>query len=282
MAKKESTFPNMLLTLFLVTFISAAILGFVQDLTKDAIAEANLKAQNDAIKTVLPEYDKLGDSLKLPSSDGGDSLEFYPAYNASNELIATAIKSYSKNGFGGLIQIMVGITPDGTICGYEVLKHEETPGLGSKMTTWFKNPEKPNQDIIGKNPETTNFTVSKDGGDIDAITASTITSRAFLEAVRRAYNTYSSNKMDSNASASNKDETQSSTIVQAERDPEVRQAETSNMNAVSEETVNSNNSSVDGNTSATSRMEAERSVPEEERRSSERLTQTDTFNNVVP
>ena len=56
------------------------------------------------------------------------------------------------------------------------------------MTTWFKNADKPGQNIIGKSPATTDFTVSKDGGKVDAITASTITSRAFLEAVVKAYN----------------------------------------------------------------------------------------------
>jgi electron transport complex protein RnfG len=55
------------------------------------------------------------------------------------------------------------------------------------MDNWFKNEEKPKQNILGKNPAKDNLTVSKDGGDVDAITASTITSRAFLETVERAY-----------------------------------------------------------------------------------------------
>jgi len=85
---------------------------------------------------------------------------------------------------------MVGIDKKGNFSGFEVLEHAETPGLGSKMNVWFKNTEKPNQNIIGKNPNSTKFEVSKDGGDIDAITASTITSRAFLDALNRAYNSY--------------------------------------------------------------------------------------------
>ncbi len=200
MAKKESNFTNMVLTLFVVSLVSATVLGFVHDLTKDAIEEANMKAQNDAIKNILPEFDNLGESWKADLENSTDSLEFFPAYNSSEELVAVAIKSFSKNGFGGLIEIMVGLTPDGTICGYEVLDHAETPGLGSKMGLWFKDETKPNQNIIGKDPGNTDFTVSKDGGDIDAITASTITSRAFLEAVRRAYNTYMGD-VDSETSA---------------------------------------------------------------------------------
>ena len=89
---------------------------------------------------------------------------------------------------------MAGIDKEGNISGYEILEHAETPGLGSKMGVWFNNPEKPNQYIIGKNPKTTKFQVTKDGGDIDAITASTISSRAFLDALNRAYNSYEQNK----------------------------------------------------------------------------------------
>lgn len=206
MAQKESTFLNMVLTLFLVTLIAAAILGFVHDLTKDAIVLAKSKAQEEAIVKVLPAFDKLGQSYKLLPEDGGDSLEFFPAYNSSNELVGVAIKTYTKKGFGGYISLMAGFTADGTISGYSVLEHKETPGLGSKMSVWFNNPDKPKQNIIGKNPKTTKFEVSKDGGDIDAITASTISSRAFLDGINRAYNTYykNINTADGNTSASTK------------------------------------------------------------------------------
>jgi len=190
MAGKKSTFLSMVLTLFLVSFLSASILGFVHNLTKEAIDAAKLKAQNDAIKSILPDFAELGAAWKATPSEGGDSLVFFPAFDSSHELVGVAVKTYSKNGFGGLIQVMVGFQPDGAISGYQVLEHKETPGLGSKMDTWFNNPEKTGQNIIGKNPETTKLLVSKDGGEVDAITASTITSRAFLESVRRAYETY--------------------------------------------------------------------------------------------
>ncbi len=189
MAKRESTFINMVVTLLVVTLIAAGALGYVYELTKGPIAEAKIKAQQEAIKTVLPKFDKLGETYKVLSEDGGDSLDFFPAYK-NDELIGTAIKTYTKKGFGGLITIIVGIDKTGNFSGYQVLEHAETPGLGSKMDVWFKNPDKPKQNIIGKSPATTKFEVSKDGGDIDAITASTITSRAFLDAMNRAYNTY--------------------------------------------------------------------------------------------
>jgi len=180
----------MVLTLFLVTFVSASILGFVHSITKDKIEEAKLKAQNKAIESILPEFTELGASYKAASEGSTDSLLVFPAYNASNDLVGVAVKTFSKNGFGGLIDVMIGFKPDGEISGYQVLEHKETPGLGSKAQTWFSNMDKPKQNIIGKNPAKTDMHVSKDGGDVDAITASTITSRAFLEAVRRAYDTF--------------------------------------------------------------------------------------------
>lgn len=192
MAKRESSFINMVLTLVLVTGIAAAALGFVYDLTKGPIEAAKAKAQKEAIKEVLPEFEELGETTMFAPAGGGDSLEIFPAYRGG-ELVGTAVKTYSKNGFSGFISIMAGFDKNGIITGYSILEHAETPGLGSKMNTWFNNPEKPKQNVIGKNPESTNFTVSKDGGDIDAITASTITSRAFLGALQLAYDSYKNN-----------------------------------------------------------------------------------------
>ena len=183
----------MVATLVLVTGIAAAALGFVYDFTKAPIEAAKIKAQTEAITQVLPEFDELRTSYKVPSEAGGDSIELFPAFKGG-ELAGTAIKTYTRTGFSGYISIMAGIDKDGNISGYSVLDHAETPGLGSKMDTWFNNASKPNQNVIGKNPNTTNFTVSKDGGDIDAITASTITSRAFLDALRRGYTAYETKK----------------------------------------------------------------------------------------
>ena len=193
MAKRESTFTNMVLTLFLVTLIAATALGYVYDLTKDAIEIAKLKAQAEAITKVIPQYETLGESFKVAAETEGDSLEIFPAYNGQ-ELVGMAIKTYTKKGFSGFISIMAGIDKDGNFSGYEVLEHAETPGLGSKMGVWFNNADKPKQNIIGRNPNSTKFLVTKDGGEIDAITASTITSRAFLDALVRAYNAYEENK----------------------------------------------------------------------------------------
>lgn len=188
----------MVVTLFLVTFIAAAALGFVYDMTKDAIALSKTKAQSEAIEKVLPPFDELGDSYKVAATSSTDSLEVFPAFKEGKQ-IGVAIKTFSNNGFSGHISIMAGIDSSGNLFGFEVLEHAETPGLGSKMNDWFRNELKPQQSVIGKNPGSHSFKVSKDGGDIDAITASTITSRAFLEAIVKAFDAY---EQDINSAAS--------------------------------------------------------------------------------
>ncbi len=200
MAKRESTFINMVVTLFTVTFIAAAALGFVYDLTKEAIELAKIKAQSEAIEKVLPEFEELGESYKVAVPSTSDSVEFFPAFK-DGKRVGIAVRTFTNNGFSGYISIMAGIDSLGNLSGYEVLEHSETPGLGSKMSEWFKNEAKPQQYVIGKNPESFTFKVKKDGGDFDAITASTITSRAFLEAITRAFDAYEKNVNATNAQA---------------------------------------------------------------------------------
>ena len=89
-------------------------------------------------------------------------------------------------GFGGEIRVIVGFDTEGKLLNYSVLQHAETPGLGAKMQEWFRT-DKNRQSVLGRNLSDGELKVTKDGGDVDAITASTITSRAFLNAVNRAY-----------------------------------------------------------------------------------------------
>src|SRR6056297_2394884 len=186
MAGRESNFRNMVITLFLVTFVAAGALGLVYEFTKEAIAEAKLKAQGEASERVSPACEELGETFNVAAENGEDTIEIFPAYQ-DDQLVGYAVKTFTNQGYSGYISIMAGIDNSGNFTGYEVLEHDETPGLGSKMNEWFRNEEKPAQSVIGKNPESTEFEVTKDGGDIDGITASTITSRAFLEALKRAY-----------------------------------------------------------------------------------------------
>ena len=186
MKQRESTFINMVAVLLVISLISGALLGFVHQMTSDAIEISTIKLQTDAIAGVLPEFDLVKPSLKVLPDSESDSLEIFPAYKG-DKLVGVAVKSYTDRGFSGHISVMVGIDTMGNFTGYEVLEHKETPGLGSKMTEWFRDPEKERQNVIGKNPIKMKFAVSKDGGEIDAITASTVTSRAFLDALKDPY-----------------------------------------------------------------------------------------------
>ncbi len=185
MAKKESNFTNMVLTLFLVTLIASTALGFVYNLTKNPIEAAKLAKKTQAIENVIPGFtnNPFASAYKV-QTDGGDSLSVYPAKDGE-EVIGYAVESYSNNGYGGTIRIMVGFLPDGTINDITVIQHKETPGLGDKIQSsksgW-------SDQFDGKNPANFSLQVKKDGGDVDAITASTISSRAYAEAVARAYN----------------------------------------------------------------------------------------------
>lgn len=196
MAKKESTLTNMVLTLFFVTLGASTILGFVYEFTKGPIAAAKLARKNAAIKIVVPEFTNNPgiEFYKAMSTDGLDSLVFYPAIKDSI-LVGVAVETITKNGFTGKIKLMVGFLPDGTINEIAVLEHKETPGLGDKMQ---RNKSDFHVQFQGKKPGEFKLSVKKDGGDVDAITASTISSRAYCEAVERAYKTFMSlnNKND--------------------------------------------------------------------------------------
>lgn len=186
MAKKESTFINMALTLFVITVVAAGALGYVYQITLQPIQASLLQKKLKAIQEVVPAFDNNPQSemYKIATTDGTDSLECYPA-KKNGVLLATAIKTYTMNGFSGYIGMMVGLKPDGTIVNTSVLEQKETPGLGTKMVL----PEFRNQ-FMEKNPTTWTMKVKKDGGAVDAITASTISSRAFCDAVDRAFMAY--------------------------------------------------------------------------------------------
>jgi len=184
MAKTESTFRNMVLSLTLISLGASACLGFVYVMTKEPIELSLLNKKLNAIKQVVPDFtnNPNEDMFRLPTGEG-DSLEIYPA-KKEGEIIGYAVNTYTKTGFSGNISLMAGFKPDGTIISISVLEQKETPGLGTKMTEpGFKD------QFNNKNPSEFNLKVKKDGGPVDAITSATISSRAFCDAVQRAYNT---------------------------------------------------------------------------------------------
>ena len=190
----------MVLVLTGITIVCVGILAMVNEVTKAPIAAANAKTLSDAVNAVVPGFDNDPIAEKQIQVVDGVEYTIYPA-TKGGESIGAAVESTTM-GFGGDLTILVGFNKDGQINDYSLLSHAETPGLGAKADTWFKSGNK--GDITGKNPKDGVLTVSKDGGQIDAITASTITSRAFLKAVNAAYAAFAGKNTDGNSGASQK------------------------------------------------------------------------------
>lgn len=180
----KSSLVNMVLSLGIITVVAAAALAGVYTATKEPIAQAKAEKQKSAIGQVLPEIhfnNNPADEAAEVTVDG-ETVTVFPA-RQDGELVGMAVESHDANGFSGLITVMYGFDPSGNIRGFAVMQHAETPGLGSKMDEWFSNPA---HTVIGLNANSANLTVSKDGGDVDAITAATISSRTFLRALTLA------------------------------------------------------------------------------------------------
>ena len=188
MAAKKDTLLNMFVALFVICIVAGGVLGIVFNATKDPISAAENAKRTAAIKNVLPEFKTLK-TVNVKSAMEDAEIPFHLAYDADNNFIGAAVETFTNKGFSGNISLMVGILADGTVKNISVLQHAETPGLGSKMEEeTFKG------QFCDKNPASFNFSVKKDGGDVDAITAATISSRAFCDAVNRALSTFENNK----------------------------------------------------------------------------------------
>lgn len=183
MKKMESTLKNMLLSLTGFSLVAGGMLGWINALTDGPIEQARQQTLREAIAQVLPTFDNNPMHTVQTLQEGGYTYKIYRATLRGKD-VGTAVEVEAA-GFGGQMVVLVGFDPSGNICDYSLLSHSETPGLGAKADTWFKQGEK--GDITGLNPGKQPLSVTKDGGQVDAITASTITSRAFLQAVNRAY-----------------------------------------------------------------------------------------------
>lgn len=167
-----------------ISLVAGVALASVNNMTKDTIRELNYQREQAAIAQVLG-----GGDVKVETTDTVVVSDVdYIVMNAGQKGVAVKAVDPQNASFGGGLVIMVGFSPAGEVLGYNVLETHETPGLGAKAAQWFQKGEK--GDIIGRNLTERELVVSKDGGDVDAITASTITSRAFLRAVNTAYKAY--------------------------------------------------------------------------------------------
>lgn len=210
MKKLTSNFRNMAVVLTVICVLAALMLSSFFELTEEQIAESDKKKQEEAIAKVLPFEGMQIKTEKVFVYP--DSLTIHRAFVGEEE-VGVAVETFSKNGFNGEITLMVGFDSNNNIIDYSVLDQKETPGLGTKMVDWFKPQAEtkksfietifnfqvastPRQSsVIGKNA-TEPLSVNKDGGNIDAITAATISSRAFLDAINRAFRVLDNNNAE--------------------------------------------------------------------------------------
>ena len=175
----------MVVVLLGITAVTSSAVGLVYRVTEAPIAQAKLHKKADALAQVLPPFDNTPADEMQAVAAGNDSVYVYTA-RMGQTVAGYAVESFAS-GFGGPIRIMVGFGPDGRIRNIQVLEQTETPGLGAKLAE-EGNPVQAS--LLGKSPAEVKMSVRKDGGDIDAITASTISSRAYIQAVSLAYTAF--------------------------------------------------------------------------------------------
>lgn len=165
----------------ILTFIcltAGSLLAWVNNVTKDRIQEAMKAEKIEAIKKVLPPCDNQPDSDTVTVTNAGVEWTFYVA-RMNNGFAGAAFETSSSGGYGGDIRLTVGVRADGRVQGITIIEHKETPGLGAKIEGEdFRN------GFVDRSVRNTDWRVSKDGGDIDGITAATISSRAVVDAVK--------------------------------------------------------------------------------------------------
>ncbi len=203
MKKLESSLTNMVIVLVAVAVITGGLLAWVNSFTADPIRIQNEKVLAESIKDVMgiENLNVAEDDTIRKVVDGKENVFIvHKVSDDSGRFIGAAVES-SSMGFGGELKLLVGFDDEGKILGYAVLQHSETPGLGAKADKWFQKDGRGN--IIGRDLSGGDaLVVNKDGGDVDVITASTITTRAFLKAVNQAYAVYADQDIDASSGAS--------------------------------------------------------------------------------
>lgn len=183
--KTASTLFNMIFILVTIACLSALLIGVTYRITEEPIRLAKDQKELEAIAEVAGEFNNNPFEEQMNVLDKNKNpITIYPA-RQDGTVTAIAVKSYSNKGFGGKIELIVGFAMDGSINGYKVIEQKETPGLGTKIT----DPKFKDQ-FIELNPRRSIIKVKQDGGEIDAVTAATISSRAVTDAIDRAYKAY--------------------------------------------------------------------------------------------
>ena len=181
---KDIIFP--VITLVVIATLSAFILGYVHNVTLEPIKKAKDGNELQAIAQVTGQFDNnpFAEKMTIFTKSKKHKLTMYPA-RKNGHLNSVAIKSYTNTGFGGRIELMIGFNVDGSIKSFKVISSNETPGLGSKV-----DEPKFKEQLEGFYPQRQILKVKQDGGDVDAVTAATISSRAVLRAIERAFDAF--------------------------------------------------------------------------------------------
>ncbi len=182
----KAKFFKMTLTLVTIAVLSAFVLAKVDGLTREPIQKAKDARELQAIAEVVGEFDNnpFAEKMTIYTPDKKDKLVFYPA-RKDGKITSFAVKTFSNNGFGGRMELIAGFYINGAVKNFKVTDHKETPGLGTKVSEdAFRS------QFDGFNPKRRIFKVRQDGGEIDAVTAATISSRAVVDAIQRAIDAY--------------------------------------------------------------------------------------------
>ena len=191
-AKKEASIWRLVIVLTSIALIAGLALTGVYALTKGPIEKGQKEKKEKALQAVMPDYQGTVRDTVIVDADN-EEIPVHLAIGENGELCGAGIETYTKKAFAGRFDLMVGFDSTGTIVNTEVLKAGETPGLGDKIN---KNKSEFANQFNHQNPADFQLVVKKDGGDVDAITAATISSRAYCDAVQRAYDIFMKVKED--------------------------------------------------------------------------------------
>lgn len=184
---KTAGFASSIFFTISIFIVFVLILLGINYFSQQVLKQKEIKSTYNIITSVIGtdfNNDPLLEKTIITSVDGKEKMELYPA-RQDGLVTSVVVKTRSDKGYNGYIELVVGFYMDGTISDYKILTHNETLGLGSKIADkefieqfqWF-------------NPERQIFKVTKDGGDIDAVTSATISSRAVIDAIQKAYDAY--------------------------------------------------------------------------------------------
>lgn len=191
MAKNDSIW-RLVIVLTCISLLAALALTGIYALTKGPIEQGQLEKKQKALQAVLPDYEGTVRDTVIVDADN-EEIPVHLAIGKDGELCGAGIETYTKKAFSGRFDLMVGFDAEGAIVNTEVLKANETPGLGDNIN---KSKSDFAMQFNHQNPADFKLVVKKDGGDVDAITAATISSRAYCDAVQRAYDIFMKIKED--------------------------------------------------------------------------------------